>query len=144
MLFVSVSGLSAVYVTNSKTSAEADPVVFTTVQANLGNMWSTNENKFTMASTRGLYYVAMAGSTAASRLLDFKLVRSGSPFASCGRLYTYTAHGETTAKDLLVELKSSDTLHMSTTTGIYSGDYSSLGIFSLTDAMPSPWPVITR
>ena len=42
---------------------------------------------------------------------------------------------ETTARDLMLELKSAETLHVSTTTGLSNSESSSLAIFSISDIM---------
>ena len=99
-------------------------------------MWSSTENKFTLASTHGIYYVGLAaGPYSSSHSLNYTLVKAGSPFASCKREFSNGWSAETTARDVLLELKSGDTLHMSTTTGVYPVEYSSLAIFSISAAM---------
>ena len=139
---ISVSGNAAVYVTSPSSSSAANPVVFGSVLSNLGNMWSSAENKFTLTSTHGIYYVGLAagaisGAISGSRNIDYTLVKSGSPFANCKREFSNSWVQETTARDIMLELKSAETLHMSTTTGVYTREYSSLAIFSISAAMTS-------
>ena len=99
-------------------------------------MWSSTENKFTLTSTHGIYYVGLAaGPYFNNQNLDYTLVKAGSPFASCKREFSNGWNAETTARDVMLELKSGDTLHMSTSTGIDSSSFSSLAIFSISAAM---------
>ena len=99
-------------------------------------MWSSTENKFTLTSTHGIYYVGLAaGAISRSRNIDYTLLKAGSPFASCKREFSNGWTAETTARDVILELKSADTLYMSTSTGIFSIYYSSLAIFSISGAM---------
>ena len=99
-------------------------------------MWSSAENKFTLASTHGIYYVGLAaGPFSGSSNIDYTLVKAGSPFASCKREFSNGVIAETTARDIMLELKSAETLHMSTSTGVYPGEYSSLATFSISGVM---------
>ena len=126
---------TAVYVTDPASNSPSDPVMFNKVQANLGNMWSPSEHKFTLTATLGIYYVTLGAGSNFNTAIDYKLMKSDSPFVSCNRDFGVSSSADTVARDIMFELKTGETLHMSSSTGVWSGDYSSLGIFSLSDVM---------
>ena len=127
----------------SRVSA-SNPVPFTTVGAHIGNMWDPNTHKFTMKAEQGVFYVAMDAGVLRDKALNFVLMKSNQPFASCS--HTYTSNNmESTGKDIILRLKKSETLHFTSSTGLYSTSnfFTNIAIFNIAELMsPDNDPVV--
>ena len=141
-LFFTVSGLSVVsaWRTSSVTSS-ANPVPFTNVGANIGNMWNTTSHTFTMKAMSGVFYVAMNAGAYPGYALNFVLQKSNQPFTSCS--HSYASNYDTTGRDLIQKVKLSETLHFYSGTRLYSSSnvYTDISIFNIGELMTSD-PVI--
>ena len=137
LFFLAVEGQIAVFVTDARSRSEADPVRFFEVSSNLGSMWDRNEYKFIFSSSSdSIFYIALsAGSVSRNIGIDYNLIIDDSPFASCSRAYGNNWVHETTARDIMVRLKSQESVHMSTQTGVADFKATSLGLFSVSDVM---------
>ena len=115
------------------------PVPFDTVGANIGNMWDNITHKFTMTETQGIFYVALSAVKNYNKQLDFVLQKSNQPLASCGHTYTPNYRIISTARDLILNIGPSDTLHVSSSTGYFTSQlgYTGIGIFNIAELMSS-------
>ena len=115
-----------------------NPVPFDTVGSNIGDMWNSTTHKFTMKAEQGVFYVAMDAGTLHGKALNFVLMKSNQPFTSCS--HTYTSNNvESTGKDIILRLKKSETLHFTTSTGLYSDSdaLTNIAIFNIAELMSS-------
>ena len=133
---ITVSGLSLVsaWLTSSVSSA-ANPVPFDTVGANVGNMWNSTTHKFTMKAEQGVFYVAMDAATLPGNALNFVFIKSNQPFTSCS--HTYKSTYDSTGRDIILTVNDSETLHFTTSTGLYSDHalYTNIAIFNIVELM---------
>ena len=124
-------------------SPSSSPVPFDKVPVNIGDMWDPNTHKFTMKAEQGIFYVAMNAGVLDGKALDFVLQKSDHPFASCSHTYTVTGDGDETSRDIILKLRLSDTLHFTSSTGLYSeeesgkGTYTNMAIFNIVELMSS-------
>ena len=123
----------------SKVSSAANPVPFDTVGANIGNMWDSNTHKFTMKTEQGVLYVAMDAGVIRFKALNFELQKSNQPFTSCSHTYTVQYSTDSTGRDIIMRLNESETLHFTTSTGLYSDShvYTNIAIFNIAELMSS-------
>ena len=135
-----VSGLSLVSAWRiSQASNAASPVPFTTVGANIGKMWDSTTHKFTMKAEQGVFYVAMDAGAIAGKALNFVLMKSNQPFTSCSHTYTVSGNTDSTGRDIILRLNESETLHFTSSTGLYSDSdvYINIAIFNIAELMSS-------
>ena len=135
-----VSGLSLVSAwRTSSVSSAADPVPFTTVGSNIGNMWDSNTHKFTMKAEHGVFYVAMDAGVLHGKALNFVLMKSNQQFASCSHTYTVSSNRDSTGRDIIMRVNESETLHFTSSTGLYSDGYvyTNIAIFNIAELMSS-------
>ena len=123
----------------SSVSSAANPVPFTTVGAHIGNMWDPNTHKFTMKAEQGVFYVAMDAGVLQYRALNFVVMKSNQPFTSCNHSYSVSYNGDSTGRDIILRLNESETLHFTSSTGLYSdGDvHINIAIFNIAELMSS-------
>ena len=123
----------------SRVSNAANPVPFTSVGANIGNMYNSDTHKFTMKAEQGVFYVAMDASVIRGRALNFVLMKSNQPFTSCSHTYTVSVLADSTGRDIIMRLNESETLHFTTSTGLYSDIhvYTNIAIFNTAELMSS-------
>ena len=129
----------------SKVSSAANPVPFDTVGANIGNMWDSDTHKFTMKAEQGVFYVAMNAGVIGGKALNFVLIKSDQPFASCSHTYTVQYITDSTGRDIILRMNESETLHFTTSTGLFSNNnaYTNIAIFNIAELMsPDNDPVI--
>ena len=112
-----------------------NPVVLDTVEANIGNMWdnTTDAHKFTMEKGKGIFYVALVSAANPSSAVDFVLQKSNMPFASCNQLDSSLMKLDPVGRDVILNVKSSETLHFSSNTGFSSNPigYTNIAIFNI-------------
>ena len=135
-----VSGLSLVSAwKTSSVYSTANPVPFDTVGANIGNMWDSNTHKFTMKAEQGVFYVAMDAGVIGGKQLNFVLMKSNQPFASCSHTYTRLYYTDSTGRDIILTVNESETLHFISSTGLYSNNnaYINIAIFNIAELMSS-------
>ena len=141
-----VSGLSLVSAWRRKhNDSVVNPVPFDTVGANVGRMWDSNTHKFTMKAEQGVFYVAMDAGVIAGKALNFVLMKSNQPFTSCSHTYTVSSNADSTGRDIIMRLNESETLHFTSSTGLYvsSNVYTNIAIFNIAELMsPDNDPVI--
>ena len=123
----------------SSVSSAANPVPFDTVGSNIGNMWDSNTHKFTMKAEQGVFYVAMDAGVMYGRRLNFVLQKSNKPLASCSHTYTVQYNADSTGRDIILKVNSSETLHFTSSTGLYSNNnaYTNIAIFNIAELMSS-------
>ena len=135
-----VSGLSLVsaWISNYHISV-VNPVPFNAVGANIGNMWDSNTHKFTMKAEQGVFYVAMDAGVLNGKALNFVLMKSNQPFASCSHTYTRLYYTDSTGRDIILTMNESETLHFTSSTGLYSdgGVLTNIAIFNIAELMSS-------
>ena len=108
------------------------------------NEWNRTSHKYTMAAMHGIHFVAWSVGARGSTQIAFTLMKSDSPYAGI----TSTRQGsdrknyDTIGREIMVDLTAADRIHVSSGHGTYSSTnyYTSLSIFSVTDAM-GPFPV---
>ena len=135
-----VSSLSLVSAWSGSKVTAANPVPFTNLGANVGNMWDSNTHKFTMKAEQGVFYVAMDAGVYRGKALNFVLQKSNMPFAGCSHTYIVNNHnGDSTGRDIIVTVNSSDTLHFASSTGLYSDSavVTNIAIFNIAELMSS-------
>ena len=100
-------------------------------------MWDNNTHKFTMKETKGVLFVALNAINMKNKELDFVLQKSNQPFASSGHTYKLPYNMFTTARDLILNVGPSDTLHCTSSTGYYDSDtgHTGIGIFNVAELM---------
>ena len=134
-----VSGLSLVSAWRSKRNdSVVNPVPFDTVGANVGRMWDSDTHKF--KAEQGVFYVAMDAGVIGGKALNFVLQKSNKPFASCSHTYTVSYLTDSTGRDIILRLNESETLHFTSSTGLYSdsyGTYTNIAIFNIAEIMSS-------
>ena len=108
------------------------------VLVNIGNMWNSEIHQFTMSKKDGIFFVTIGGANIHQKSLNFVLVKSDKPFASSSHSYTSNTP-ETTNRDIVLRLKRSDTLHFSSTTGLFSSipRLFNIAIFNIGELMSS-------
>ena len=129
--------MSLVSAWRTSSVSAANPVPFTTVGANIGNMWDSDTHKFTMKAEQGVFYVAMDAGVLRGKALNFVLMKSNQPFTSCS--HTYTSSYDSTGRDIIMRLNESETLHFTSSTGLYSDGhvYTNIAIFNIAELMYS-------
>ena len=135
-----VSGLSLVSAWRTwPVSSAANPVPFTTVGSNIGNMWDSTTHKFTMKAEQGVFYVAMDAGVIGGKALNFVLMKSNQPFTSCSHTYTVSIDTDSTGRDIIMRVNESETLHFTSSTGLYSNSYvyTNIAIFNIAELMSS-------
>ena len=134
-----MSGLSAVYASRTSTlESEANPLPLSTVTINHGNLWNPETHSFHMPAMEGIYLIILNSAVnSASTAMDFTLEKNGSPFTHCSTTWTPTSDRYTQSKVIITPLELGDTLHVSSTTGVYSNQwrYAAIGVLSLSEAM---------
>ena len=104
-------------------------------------MWDFNTDKFTMKAAQGVFYVAMDAAEREREKLNFVLKKSNLPFASCSPTHTtsYSVEGDSTGRDVILRVNSSETLHFTSNTGLYSSlnVYINIAIFNIAELMSS-------
>ena len=90
-----------------------------------------------MPAIEGIFIIINSGSNRSYTSMDFKLVKNSSPFTHCSSPWTPVGDIYTQNKDLVTRLELGDTLHASTSTGVFSGLYlyPAIGVLSLSEAM---------
>ena len=141
-----VSGLSLVsaWRTSSFFSA-SDPVTFDTVGANIGGMWDSHTHKFTMKAEQGVFYVGMNAGVIGTKALNFVLMKSNLRFSSCSHTYIVSVWADSTSRDIILRLNESETLHFTSSTGLYSQNdvFTNIAIFNIVELMsPDNDPVV--
>ena len=134
------SGLSLVSAwRTSSVSSAANPVPFDTVGSNIGNMWDSTTHKFTMKAEQGVFYVAMDAGAIGGKALNFVLMKSNQPFTSCSHTYTVSGNTDSTGRDIILRMNESETLHFTSSTGLYSSSYVyiNIAIFNIAELMSS-------
>ena len=124
----------------SSVSSAANPVPFDTVGSNIGKMWDPNTHKFTMKAEQGVFYVAMDAGVIDGKALNFVLMKLNQPFTSCSHTYTVSYWGDSTGRDIILTMNESETLHFTSSTGLYSdiwGTYINIAIFNIAELMSS-------
>ena len=138
---ITVSGLSLVsaWATRSVYSGPNNPLRFDTVGANIGNMWDSDTHKFTMKAEQGVFYVAMDAGVMYGESLNFVLMKSNQTFASCSHTYRVSSVGDSTGRDIIFRVNESETLHFTSSTGLYSDSdaYTNIAIFNIAELMSS-------
>ena len=132
-------GLVSAWRTTSVYSV-VNPVPFDTVGANIGDMWDSNTHKFTMKAEQGVFYVAMDAGVLRGKALNFVLMKSNQPFTSCSHTYTVDHYNaDSTGKDIIMRLNESETLHFTSSTGLfcYRGASTNIAIFNIAELMSS-------
>ena len=132
--------LSLVSAWRSKYDASVvNPVHFDTVGANIGNLWDPNTHKFIIKAEQGVFYVTMDAGVLAGKAMNFVLMKSDQPFASCSHTYKSSYNTDSTGRDIILRLNSSETLHFSSSTGLYSDSnvYPNMAIFNIAELMSS-------
>ena len=116
-----------------------NPVPFNTVGANVGKMWDSNTHKFTMKAEQGVFYVAMDAGVLGGKALNFVLMKSNQPFTSCSHTYTVQYTTDSTGRNIIMRLNESETLHFTSSTGLYSNIYvyTNIAIFNIAELMSS-------
>ena len=135
-----VSGLSLVSAWRiGSVYSTANPVPFTTVGSNIGNMWDSTTHKFTMKAEQGVFYVAMDAGVLRGKSLNFVLMKSDQPFTSCSHTYTVSGNTDSTGRDIILRMNESETLHFASSTGLYSSlyVYTNIAIFNIAELMSS-------
>ena len=135
-----VSGLSLVSAWRTKyDTSVVNPVPFDTVGANIGGMWDSNTHKFTMKAEQGVFYVAMDAGVLQYKALNFVLMKSNQPFTSCSHTYTVSNGGDSTGRDIIMRLNESETLHFTSSTGLFSNSwvFTNIAIFNIAELMSS-------
>ena len=135
-----VSGLSLVSAWRTTyDDSVVNPVPFDTVGANVGRMWDSNTHKFTMKAEQGVFYVAMDAGVLRDKALNFMLMKSNQPFTSCSHTYTGSYWTDSTGRDIIMRLNESETLHFTSSTGLYSDSwvYTNIAIFNIAELMSS-------
>ena len=129
--------VSAWITSPNSVSSAANPVPFDTVGANVGKMWDSNTQKFTMKAEQGVLYVAMDAATLPGKALNFVLITSNQPFTSCSN--TYTSTYDSTGRDIILTVKELETLHFTTSTGLFSigNVFTNIAIFNIAQLMSS-------
>ena len=134
-----MSGQSAAFATrNTSITTAADPVPLPEVMTNYGNLWKADTHSFYMPAMEGIFYIVINSAVVpASTSMDFKLVKNNSPFTHCGTTWSPENDRYTQNKDIVSRLEVGDTLHASTSTGVYSDwhFYPAVGVTSLSEAM---------
>ena len=107
--------------------------------ANIGNTWDSNTHKFTMKAEQGVFYVAMDAGVIGGKALNFVLLKSDRPFASCSHTYTVSDWTDSTGRDIILRLNESETLHFTSSTGLFSNRavYTNIAIFNIAELMSS-------
>ena len=141
----SVPGNATICVLDSRQlSTSENPFRFNRVLSDMTNEWNRTTHSYTMAAMHGIYLVAWSVGAGASTQIAFTLMKSDSPYAGI----TSTRQGsdrkdfDTIGREIMVDLTAADRIHVSSGHGTYSSTnyYTSLSIFSVTDAM-GPFPV---
>ena len=116
-----------------------NPVPFDTVGSNIGDMWNSTTHKFTMKAEQGVFYVAMDAGVIYRKALNFVLMKSNQPFTSCSHTYTSSSCCDSTGKDIILTVNASETLHFTSSTGLYSDSYAltNIAIFNIAELMSS-------
>ena len=86
-----------------------------------------------MKADHGVFYVAMDAGVIGGKELNFVLIKSDRPFTSCSHTYTSRSCCDSTGRDIIVRLNASETLHFTSSIGLYSdgGVYINIAIFIL-------------
>ena len=103
-------------------------------------MWDPDTHKFTMKAEQGVFYVAMDASVIAGEPLNFVLMKSNQPFATCSHTYTVSGVTDSTGRDIILRINEWETLHFTSSTGLYSnswGTFINIAIFNIADLMSS-------
>ena len=102
-------------------------------------MWDSNTHKFTMKAEQGVFYVAMDAGVLGGKALNFVLMKSNQQFASCSHTYTVSSNRDSTGRDIIMRLNESETLHFTSSTGLYSDGnvYTNIAIFNIAELMSS-------
>ena len=141
IFIITVSGLSLVSAWRTGQVSASNPVPFTTLGANIGGMWDFNTHKFriTMKAEQGVFYVAMDAGAIGGRAKNFVLNKSNQPFTSCSHTYTVSIDTDSTGRDIIMRLNESETLHFTSSTGLYSNNnaYTNIAIFNIAELMSS-------
>ena len=101
-------------------------------------MWDPNTHKFTMKAEVGVFYVAMDAGVIAGEPMNFVLMKSNKPFATCSHTYTVSGVTDSTGRDIILRINESETLHFTSSTGLYSnswGTFINIAIFNIADLM---------
>ena len=123
----------------SSVSSSSNPVPFDTVGANVGGMWDSNTHKFTMKAEQGVFYVAMDAGVPQYKALNFVLQKSDKPLAGCSHTYTVKYNADSTGRDIILRVNSSETLHFTSSTGLYSDRdvYTNIALFNIAELISS-------
>ena len=90
-----------------------------------------------MPAIEGIFIIINSGSNRSYTSTDFRLIKNDSPFTHCSSPWTPVGDIYTQNKDLVTRLELGDTLHASTSTGVFSDLYlyPAIGVLSLSEAM---------
>ena len=90
-----------------------------------------------MKAEQGIFYVAMDAGVLSGKALNFVLQKSNEPFSSCSHTYTVSNIADSTGRDIILRLNKSQTLHFTTSTGLYSDSntYTNIAIFNIAELM---------
>ena len=92
-----------------------------------------------MKAEQGVFYVAMDAGVIYRKALNFVLQKSNKPLASCSHTYTVQYSTDSTGRDIILRLNESETLHFTSSTGLYSDGniYTNIAIFNIAELMSS-------
>ena len=92
-----------------------------------------------MKAEQGVFYVAMTGGVIGGKALNFVLMKSNQPFTSCSHTHTVSFNTDSTGRDIILRLNESETLHFTSSTGLYSDGnvYTNIAIFNIAELMSS-------
>ena len=123
----------------SSVSSSANTVPFTNIGANIGNMWNSTTHKFTIKGEQGVFYVAMDAGVLIGKALNFVLMKSNQPFTSCSHTYTVQDDTASTGRDIIMRVNRSETLHFTSSTGLFSNSnvFINIAIFNIAELMSS-------
>ena len=92
-----------------------------------------------MKAEQGVFYVAMDAGVINGKALNFVLIKSDRSFTSCSHTYTGEYTGDSTGRDIIVRLNASETLHFTSSTGLFSNSdvHTNIAIFNIAELMSS-------
>ena len=98
-----------------------------------------------MKAEQGVFYVAMNAGGIGGKALNFVLMKSNQPFTSCSHTYTLN-NLDSTGRDIIMRVNESETLHYTSSTGLFSdrGVFTNIAIFNIAELMsPDNDPVVS-
>ena len=92
-----------------------------------------------MKAEQGVFYVAMDVGVLNGKALNFVLQKSNKPLASCSHTYTVSSNTDSTGRDIILTVNESETLHFTSSTGLFSNSdvYTNIAIFNIAELMSS-------